>query len=96
MVIIGAGISAIAAANLLINEGINDVVILEATDRVGGRIYSIDLGMFTGGMLLNHGPICCRVYGCVTPVSVDFDQCQPRLLYLCSAYAATACRRMRR
>ena len=44
VVIVGAGISAIAAANLLINEGIEDVVILEATDRVGGRIYSIDLG----------------------------------------------------
>ena len=46
VVIVGAGISAIAAANLLINEGIHDVVVLEATDRVGGRIWSIDLGQF--------------------------------------------------
>ena len=44
VVIIGAGISAVAAANLLISEGVDDVVILEATDRVGGRIWSIDLG----------------------------------------------------
>ena len=42
--IVGAGISAVAAANLLISEGINDIVLLEATDRVGGRIWSIDLG----------------------------------------------------
>ena len=47
MLIVGAGISAIAAANLLVSEGIDDVVILEATDRVGGRIWSIDLGKFT-------------------------------------------------
>ena len=33
--IVGAGISAVAAANLLISEGINDIVLLEATDRVG-------------------------------------------------------------
>jgi len=43
-VIVGAGISAVAAANLLVSEGINDIVLLEATDRVGGRIWSIDLG----------------------------------------------------
>jgi len=44
VVIVGAGISAIAAANLLISEGVHDIVILEATERVGGRIWSIDLG----------------------------------------------------
>ena len=47
VVIVGAGISAVAAANLLVNEGVHDVVMLEATDRVGGRIWSIDLGKFT-------------------------------------------------
>jgi len=44
VVIVGGGISAIAAANLLISEGVLDVVILEATDRIGGRIWSVDLG----------------------------------------------------
>jgi spermine oxidase len=43
VVIIGAGISAIAAANMLCSEGVDDLVILEATDRIGGRIWSIDL-----------------------------------------------------
>jgi len=44
LVIIGAGISGVAAGNVLCNEGMDDFVILEATDRIGGRIYSIDLG----------------------------------------------------
>ena len=48
VVIVGAGISAVAAANLLVSEGINDIVLLEATDRVGGRIWSVDLGEFDG------------------------------------------------
>lgn len=43
LVIIGAGISGVAAGNVLCNEGMDDFVILEATDRIGGRIYSIDL-----------------------------------------------------
>ena len=47
VVIVGGGISAIAAAHLLISEGFEDVVILEATDRIGGRIWSIDLRKFT-------------------------------------------------
>ena len=44
VVIIGAGIAAVAAANRLCEAGVDDLVILEATDRVGGRIWSIDLG----------------------------------------------------
>ena len=47
VVIVGGGISAVAAANLLISGGVEDVVILEATERIGGRIWSIDLGKFT-------------------------------------------------
>lgn len=46
VVIIGAGISGISAGNLLASNGITDFVILEASDRVGGRIWSIDLGRF--------------------------------------------------
>lgn len=43
IVIIGAGIAGIAAGNLLVKEGLTDFVILEASDRVGGRIWSVDL-----------------------------------------------------
>ncbi len=44
IVIIGAGISGIAAGNYLASAGFKDFVILEASDKVGGRIHSIDLG----------------------------------------------------
>jgi monoamine oxidase len=39
VVVIGAGLSGLAAADVLVREGI-DVAVLEATDRVGGRVWS--------------------------------------------------------
>lgn len=42
VVIIGCGISGLAAASKLIKKGIEDFVIIEAQDYVGGRINSID------------------------------------------------------
>ncbi|CAJ1958895.1 unnamed protein product [Sphenostylis stenocarpa] len=51
VIIVGAGISGIAAAKVLAESGVEDVVILEASDRVGGRIrkerfggVSVELG----------------------------------------------------
>jgi monoamine oxidase len=41
VIIIGAGISGYAAAAKLIEQGINDVIILEAEGRIGGRINSV-------------------------------------------------------
>ncbi|CAL1361532.1 unnamed protein product [Linum trigynum] len=37
-IVVGAGISGISAAKVLAENGIEDLVILEATDRIGGRI----------------------------------------------------------
>ncbi len=45
IVIVGAGISGISAARDLVKSGFTDILILEATERIGGRIWSIDLGM---------------------------------------------------
>ncbi|XP_021890814.1 polyamine oxidase 1, partial [Carica papaya] len=42
VIIIGAGISGVSAAKVLAENGIDDVVILEATDRIGGRIRKED------------------------------------------------------
>ena len=39
--ILGAGISGLSAAYHLIENGIKDIVVLEARDRVGGRINTI-------------------------------------------------------
>ena len=46
VLVIGAGISGIRAANVLVNAGYNDVLVLEASNRTGGRIWSVDLGKF--------------------------------------------------
>jgi heterodisulfide reductase subunit A-like polyferredoxin len=44
IVIIGAGVSGLSAANQLIKSSIDDFLILEARSRIGGRIISIDVG----------------------------------------------------
>ena len=44
IIIIRAGISGIMAGNILAKEGYDDFVILEASNRTGGRIWSVDLG----------------------------------------------------
>ncbi|XP_018347124.1 PREDICTED: peroxisomal N(1)-acetyl-spermine/spermidine oxidase-like [Trachymyrmex septentrionalis] len=44
IVIIGAGPAGIAAASRLLQKGVNDFVILEANDRIGGRINTKDFG----------------------------------------------------
>lgn len=44
VIIIGAGMAGLSAANHLIKNGITDFKILEARGRIGGRILSIDIG----------------------------------------------------
>lgn len=51
ILIIGAGVSGISAAAKLIERGFSNVVILEAENRIGGRVYTetfadsvVDLG----------------------------------------------------
>lgn len=44
MVIVGAGIAGLAAATALRDMGVHDVVVLEARDRIGGRIWTTRLG----------------------------------------------------
>lgn len=41
VIIIGAGISGYATAQRLMERGIDDIIILEAESRIGGRIHSI-------------------------------------------------------
>lgn len=40
IVIIGAGASGIAAASKLLDHGYQNIVVLEADDRIGGRIWT--------------------------------------------------------
>lgn len=43
VVIIGAGASGIAAATRLYENGITDILVLEAEDRIGGRVNTIEI-----------------------------------------------------
>ena len=46
IVIIGAGPSGIAAASKLFEHGFNNITILEAEDRIGGRVYTTKFGKY--------------------------------------------------
>jgi protoporphyrinogen oxidase len=43
--IVGSGASGIAAASMLMQYGVQSIVILEAENRVGGRINTVPFGM---------------------------------------------------
>lgn len=44
IIIIGAGVSGIAAASKLISNGFRHVILLEAENRIGGRIHTVPFG----------------------------------------------------
>lgn len=44
IIIVGAGVSGIAAATTLLSNGFKNVTILEAENRLGGRINTIPFG----------------------------------------------------
>jgi len=45
IIVIGAGVSALSACASLSEAGINNFVILEANDRIGGRMHTIPFGI---------------------------------------------------
>lgn len=45
LIVIGAGMSAYSAAARLVEAGIDDFVILEASGRIGGRMYTVPFGI---------------------------------------------------
>ncbi|XP_014452588.1 spermine oxidase isoform X3 [Alligator mississippiensis] len=47
IVVIGAGLAGLSATKTLLENGFTDVTILEATDRIGGRVQSVNLGHAT-------------------------------------------------
>lgn len=44
IVVIGAGAAGIAAATKLLEIGFKNVLVLEAEDRIGGRIHTVRFG----------------------------------------------------
>lgn len=47
IVIVGAGAAGIATASKLLENGFEDVLILEAENRIGGRINTTEFGEFS-------------------------------------------------
>lgn len=43
VIVIGAGASGIAAATRLYERGIRNILVLEAENRIGGRVHTVDL-----------------------------------------------------
>lgn len=57
IIIVGAGAAGIAAASRLLENGFTDITILEAQNRIGGRVWSIKIGKFSTIIffsLINH------------------------------------------
>lgn len=44
IIIVGAGVAGVAAASRLLSKGITDVTLLEAENRIGGRVHTVDFG----------------------------------------------------
>uniref|UniRef100_A0A8C5X142 Spermine oxidase n=1 Tax=Malurus cyaneus samueli TaxID=2593467 RepID=A0A8C5X142_9PASS len=47
IVVIGAGLAGLSAAKALLESGFTDVTVLEASERIGGRVQSVQLGHAT-------------------------------------------------
>lgn len=61
IVVIGAGLAGLAATKVLLKNGFTDVTVLEASDHIGGRVQSVQLGERTEKTLFN----CCYLQLCV-------------------------------
>ncbi|KAK7578114.1 hypothetical protein V9T40_010319 [Parthenolecanium corni] len=58
VIVIGAGASGIAAATRLYERGIRNILVLEAENRIGGRVHTVDLpsgGLVEYGAQFIHG-----------------------------------------
>ncbi|KAI5709102.1 hypothetical protein M8J76_010176 [Diaphorina citri] len=78
LIIIGAGAAGIAAATKLLPNGIQDLIILEAEDRLGGRIHNIpyegDTSVDLGAQWV-HGQDGNVVYELAKPFGLIADEC---------------------
>nr|CAD7404259.1 unnamed protein product [Timema poppensis] len=75
VLIVGAGVAGVAAASRLLEKGISDIVILEAEDRIGGRVHSTSFGGCTidmGGQWV-HGEKDNAVFEMASPLNLLAD-----------------------
>ncbi|KAI4485605.1 hypothetical protein M0802_012667 [Mischocyttarus mexicanus] len=72
IVIVGAGASGIAAASKLYENGLENILILEAQDRIGGRVYTTQFGEYVidlGGQWV-HGQKNNYAYELAAPLGL--------------------------
>ena len=62
LIIVGAGASGLAAASRLVQKGFksSNLIILEAQNRIGGRIHTLNEGMI---IVWNNFPLILRLIG---------------------------------
>ena len=53
IVVIGAGLAGLAATKTLLENGFTNVTVLEASDRIGGRVQSVQFGKMLRGFVEN-------------------------------------------
>lgn len=53
VVIVGAGAAGLAAGCRLLEKGFTDFIVVEASDRIGGRVNSIPFGKCSAVVILN-------------------------------------------
>jgi len=84
VIIIGAGISGLTAAARLMEHGVDDVVILEAEDRIGGRIHSVPFGagVVDLGAQWVHGAKGNVIYDMAKPLGL-LDETSPSAVNNC-------------
>ncbi|KAK9510868.1 hypothetical protein O3M35_005557 [Rhynocoris fuscipes] len=72
IVIIGAGVAGIAAATSLLDRGFDNVTVIEAEDRIGGRVHSVPFGKkhVDLGAHWIHGEVDNPVYGLVHEMDI--------------------------
>lgn len=69
VIIVGAGVSGIAAAAKLVENGISNIKIIEAEDRIGGRIHTVEFG----GGFIDLGAQYCHGENIVYHTVKDLD-----------------------
>lgn len=81
ILIIGAGMAGLSAASHLVKNGVTDFKILEARNRIGGRIVSTNTGrhnltsVFTLVMILPAVQCCLTNFAVLSVLSFFYETC---------------------